>query len=65
MATRKLVDISDDNYKELQKLRAECERRKLPLVPTMPTLVNMAIKGQIAALYQNFLPSGDVKKFNG
>lgn len=65
MSTRKLVDINDENYKGLQKLRDECKKHNTPLVPTMPQLVNMAIKNQLPSLFLNFLPDKKTKRFNG
>ena len=55
MPKRTLVDIYPENFKELQALRREIKRRKQMPVPTMPTLVNDAIKVQMEGLLERYL----------
>jgi len=62
MANRNLVDIFPSNYRNLQRLRAECKKHKVLAIPTIPQLVNHAVEKQMASLYLTFIPTKDERQ---
>jgi len=53
MATRKQVDISETQHRQLEDLREQCRKNK-GLVPSIPALVALAINRALPALVEQF-----------
>lgn len=59
MSNRNLVDIFPANYRNLQRLRAECKKHKVLAIPTIPQMVNHAVEKQMASLFLTFIPQDE------